>query len=50
LIGADLRGADFQDAHLEGADLTDATVDSITVWPDGFDPKRPRPHAGELAD
>jgi hypothetical protein len=50
LIGADLRGADFQDAHLEGADLTDATMDSITVWPDGFDPKRPRPHAGEPAD
>jgi uncharacterized protein YjbI with pentapeptide repeats len=50
LTGADVRGANFQDAHLEGADLSDVTVDSTTVWPEDFDPKRPRPHAGEPAD
>jgi hypothetical protein len=49
LTGADLRGANFHDAHLKGADLKDAKWDDTTVWPDGFDPKRPHPHAGEPA-
>jgi hypothetical protein len=50
LTGADLRGAIFHDARLEGADLNDAKWDDTTAWPAGFDPERPRPHAGEPAD
>jgi hypothetical protein len=47
LTRADLSGANFEDARLEGANLSDVTVDATTVWPEGFDPKRPRPHPGK---
>jgi hypothetical protein len=48
LKGTDLTSADLQTANLSGADftgtdlsrtiLTDASADSTTKWPDGFDP------------
>jgi hypothetical protein len=47
LIGADLRGANLHDALLEGADLKDATWDTATRWPVGFQPPG---QAGEPAE
>ena len=48
LTGANLTGASLQNSNLSGADLTDADLadtvllnaspDSTTTWPDGFDP------------
>lgn len=38
LAGADLRGANLRGAQLRGADLRDVVLDSMTAWPQGFDP------------
>jgi hypothetical protein len=44
LSGADfsdacILGCDFRGAYLEHVDLTAATYDSATRWPEGFDPE-----------
>jgi uncharacterized protein YjbI with pentapeptide repeats len=42
-----LRGCDFRGVNLELADLSHATFDSATQWPEGFDP---REHGARLED
>lgn len=56
LIDADLRkaklaGADLRQADLSGANLHDATFDTKTRWPEGFDPSKAgaRPVASDAA-
>ena len=36
---ANLRDAEFETAELKRANLEGATYDTLTKWPDGFDPE-----------